>query len=150
MHRMLVVLSLCLAGCATVPPAQRAHLDSGDAGVYGLIHKDGHLTDKRYRLTKRPDRWVMEDKLPDGSWEDFTCEKDCLLRDSTESDIASWMGRIPEGASVACVHNTAFALCRFMRAGSEERRYRLIALITGTPIPLWLQRLEEADAKAAR
>jgi hypothetical protein len=125
-------------------------LDQTDVGVYGLIHRDGHLTEDRYRLLKGEGRWEIEAITPGGEWENITCEVDCQLSASSDADVEFFMGaKPPPGMSATCVHNKAFAFCRVEETVSGRRHYRLIALITGDPIHMKLQRMEDPSSGAA-
>jgi hypothetical protein len=143
--RFVTALGVGLLGaCAATTATQRqGKLDASDVGVYDIVHRDGHLTDMRFRLVEGPERWKLEQKKPDGSWDDVTCEEHCLLVDSSYEDVKGFMnGEPPPGMWARCIHNTAFAFCRVTGPGAGDRRYTLVALTTANPTPIKLQRIE--------
>jgi len=145
MKRLFTVfLFFSLTACAN-PPSNPPDptLDGSDAGIYGVLHRDGHLIDKKLRLVRGAERWQLENLRTDGSWEDVTCEKNCQLVESTNADIQRFMNsEMRPGMRARCIHNIAFAFCRVTEQDSEERRYMLIGLITVQPIPVKLERLK--------
>jgi hypothetical protein len=65
MNRRFAVLlaAIGIGACLATPPLEtQGTLDSSDAGVYGLIHRDEHLTDKRYRMVQGTERWRLEEE----------------------------------------------------------------------------------------
>ena len=120
-----------------------AALDMQDAGQYTFIHKDGHVTNSVSRLSFANGRWKLEDRKEDGTWDDVTCEKNCLLVDSTQKDVEYFMGgKPPPGLAAECIHNQAFAFCRVTKQGSDIRKYLFIALTQQRPIPINLKKIK--------
>lgn len=119
-------------------------LDNHDVGKYAVIHKDGHVTNKIFRVVHSDTRWEIEDRKQNGEWDDVTCEKGCILMESKEKDIEYFMGgKAPAGMVAECIHNQAFAFCRITKEGDKNRRYLFIALTQHGPIPINLQRINE-------
>jgi hypothetical protein len=119
-------MTCALAASAAEPPLS---FDQSDVGLYGLIHADGHLTDMRFRLTKGPDRWRLEQTQDDGTWEDVTCEATCQFQTSSREEVTSFTaGTLPSGWSARCLHNHAFAICR-MEGPDLAREYALVGLV---------------------
>lgn len=116
-------------------------LDRADEGVYALVHKDGHVTKKIARLGQQDGRWRLEDRKPDGSWEDVTCGKACALMETTPEQVTRFLdGTALQGTAMQCLHNQAFAFCRVESAG--RRRYYMLAFAGGAVIPLEWVRLD--------
>ena len=145
MNRILIfVLLIFLASCANAPNEQKQiFIDDSDIGVYGAIHRNGQLTDKRFRMVRSNERWEVEDQRPDGSWENVTCEKSCVLVESAAKDVKRFMGgEPPPGMWAGCLHNSAFAFCKVVKQGSAERRYVLVGLVADQVIPIQLMRIK--------
>ncbi len=128
MNRALVLAAFLLA-----TPALAA-LDQSDAGEYAVVHRDGHVTDMVFRAVWQKGQWSIERPQPDGTWDDVTCESDCVLADSSAVDIERFFGELPKGVDAECVHNKAFAFCR----GTDDtapgkRHYLLVALAKSPP-----------------
>ncbi|MDR0673166.1 MAG: hypothetical protein LBF93_05825 [Zoogloeaceae bacterium] len=123
-------------------------LDKADEGVYALVHKDGHVTKKIARLGQQDGRWRIEDRKPDGSWEDVTCEEGCALIETTPAQVTRFLeGTALQGTTMQCVHNPAFAFCRVERAG--RRSYYMLAFSGGAVIPLKWVRLDAETLEPA-
>lgn len=135
LHALILVLSLLL-------PASVHALDATDVGTYRLLDKDRKPTSKVLRLTRGTTAWRVEDKQPDGSWLDVTCEGGCVLSTSTRSDHKRFFPADDVSqVSMTCVHNMAFTLCRYARKATPgERGYVFVALTEKYPIPLGLAR----------
>lgn len=117
-------------------------VDTKDAGMYAIVHRDGHTTQKIFRVRRVSSSWVLEDKRSDGTWKDVTCEADCVLRESAPADLRRFFSPTQlEQLSPSCIHNTAFAFCNYTRAGSKQRAYVMVALVTGRPLLINLARL---------
>jgi hypothetical protein len=126
-------------------PASASALDAADVGTYAVIHRDGHVTDFTFFVSLTDGAWNIEERKPDGSWSNVTCQGDCVLRASGPQDIARFF---PADAlakiSPSCVHNSAFALCTFTASSRpESKSHVLIALITPQPTPLPLKKLAD-------
>ena len=117
--------------------------DVSNSGYFAIVHKDGHVTKKIFRVSKKNNKWSLEDKKRDGTWQDVTCEQDCILSVSTNQDIERFMGgKPPKGITAECIHNSAFAFCSLSKTGMKNRKYLLVALVTKSPIPIKLKRLD--------
>ncbi len=117
-------------------------IDASDVAIYRVISVKNEPTQKLMRLVGKPGAWRIEDKQPDGTWRDVTCEGGCKLEESTEGDFKRFFPADDLTAvTMTCVHNTAFAVCRYSRkAVAGERGYVFVALTEEHPIPLRLQR----------
>lgn len=134
MSRVFALLALML----TTPAL--AALDPSDAGEYAVVHRDGHVTEMVFRTAWQEGKWSIERRMPDGTWDNVTCETDCVLADSSPADIERFFGKLPEGVHAECTHNKAFAFCR----GTDDalpgkRRYLLVALKTSPPVVIKLE-----------
>jgi hypothetical protein len=128
----------CLAALLLMPVAALA-LDASDVGVYAVVHRDGHVTAKAFRVLQVEGRWQVEDRKPDGTWENVTCEADCVLEDSTAADVERFLGKLMAGELAGCVHNKSFAFCRVTDDSHPgERQYLLVALTQEQPVVLRL------------
>ena len=128
----LVVVAFLMAPAAVA-------LDQSDVGVYAIVHVDGHVTNKLFRVLHPNGGWKVEDKRPDGSWEDVTCEAQCILVESSAADVERFLGKAPKGARAECIHNSAFAICRATnKAKPSTRQYLFVALTEQRPIALRL------------
>lgn len=117
-------------------------LDKADEGVFALVHQNGQVTKKIARLSHSGERWRIEDRKPDGSWEDVTCESACVLEETSQEQVTKFLAGTPlEGLSMECVHDQAFAFCR---SGEEpvSRAYHMLAFVNGSVIPLNWVRLD--------
>lgn len=99
-------------------------------------------TEKVLKLVRGSSNWRVEDKRPDGTWQDVTCEQSCVLSDSSDSDLERFFpGKNLTNMAMACVHNTAFAICRFVVPEHPDRpQYAFVAFIEGGLAHLRLQR----------
>jgi hypothetical protein len=128
----------CLAVLLLMPIAALA-LDASNAGVYAVVHRDGHVTAKAFRLLIQEGRWQIEDRKPDGTWENVTCEVDCVLGDSTAADVERFLGKLMAGERAECLHNKSFAFCRVDdESHPGEQQYLLVALTQQRPIVMRL------------
>jgi hypothetical protein len=114
-------------------------LDKADEGIYALVHRDGHITQKIARLSQPDGHWRLEDRKPDGSWEDVTCEDACALAVTTPDQVAKFLqGTALDGIAMECVHDQAFAFCRSGNTG--VRSYYMLAFSGEAIIPLkWVR-----------
>lgn len=126
----------------TTVAGEASAIDASDVASYRVISTKNEPTQKIMRLEGGPGAWRIEDKQPDGTWKDVTCEGGCRLEDSTESDFKRFFPADDLTAvKMTCLHNAAFALCRYSRkAVVGERGYVFVALTEQYPIPLRLQR----------
>ena len=117
-------------------------IDATDVATYRIISVKNEPTQKLLRLAGGPGAWRVEDKQPDGTWQDVTCEGGCKLEESAEGDFKRFFPVDDLSAvKMTCLHNTAFALCRYSRRSVVgERGYVFVALTGKYPIPLRLDR----------
>lgn len=119
-------------------------LEQSAAGTYAIVHSDGHITDRLFRVTSLSGRWKLEDKKADGTWSDVTCQRDCELQASAAEHIQ----RIFTPAELAkitpdCVHNMAFAFCAYtVKTNPGAVGYVLMALVRDKPTPIRLARVK--------
>jgi len=137
MHIRLVV-PLVLAALA----ADASAIDATDVGTYRVISVKNEPTQKLMRLAGSPGAWRIEDKQSDGTWQDVTCEGGCRLQESRDRDFKRFFPADDLSAvKLTCLHNNAFALCRYGRESVPgERGYVFVALTELHPIPLRLER----------
>lgn len=134
-------LLACL--CLLAIPTPALALEATDVGTYAVIHRDGHVTGFTFFVSLTGTRWDVEQRQSDGAWANVTCERDCVLQESTRDDIA----RFFPAATLAeitpsCVHNSAFAFCDYrLRSRPGSKGYVFVALVRARPIPLGLKRL---------
>lgn len=145
MNVYYATLACALALAAAVPTSAQA-LDESDVGIYLVVNVQGQVTTKDFRLTKKDSGWAIEDRRPDGQWVDVTCVGDCVLRQSAKAAIQRFFSPdtlqqiVPD-----CIHNVAFAFCRYSLAKDPAfRGYALVALTQQKPITL---RLAKVGAK---
>ena len=117
-------------------------IDATDVATFRVVSVKNEPTQKLMRLAGRPGAWRIEDQQPDGTWQDVTCQGGCQLGESNESDFKRFFPSDDlSGVKMTCVHNKAFALCRYSRASVPgEKGYVFVALTEQYPIPLRLQR----------
>ena len=117
-------------------------MDATDIGTYRVISVNNEPTQKLFRIAGGPGAWRIEDKQPDGTWLDVTCEGGCTLEASKQSDFKRFFPVDDLSAvKMTCLHNTAFAVCRYSRkAVPGEKGYVFVALTEEYPIALRLER----------
>ena len=125
--------------------APQAHaLTEADAGEYALVHRDGSVTNKVFRVRQVEGAWRLEDKKPNGQWEDVTCVSDCRLRESSQADLQRFFA--PSDLAqikVACVHNMSFAFCSYSLLSQQSvQSHLMVALVTAQPIHMRLARVK--------
>src|SRR5262245_48673681 len=105
-------------------------LDASDIGVYRVLNQQGEPTQKLFRLAGNVGAWRIEDKQPDGRWVDITCEGGCELKPSSRADHQRFFpGDDLSNVSMSCLHNNAFAFCRYSRGSVPgEQGYVFVAL----------------------
>ena len=119
-------------------------LDASDHATYVVVHKDGHLTSSSFRVSQtQQGQWTLEQRMPDGGWNDVTCEGDCRLQESQPEHISRFFTtKDLEQINPNCVHNKAFAFCRYsLRTDAAFRGYLFVALMNPQPITLRLARV---------
>lgn len=119
-----------------------------DIATYSLNGKDGRPSGMEMRLSKSNGKWVMEGKKeePNAPWKNISCDTGCEYRVSTNAEeeeyLASFPGDMLSRFEISCIQNIAGAFCRLTKKNdSSKGGYALIALVTGKPIPMSLQRL---------
>lgn len=132
----LVLVAMLLAARANA-------FDDSNVGTYALIHKDGHVTDSVFFVSKANGAWQLEQRNKNGDWSNVTCERDCVLSISRESDIERFIpSHVRQQSDFQCIHNSAFAFCKYVtRADAKKGGFTLIALVTKTPTPIFLKKL---------
>ncbi|HEY1028551.1 MAG TPA: hypothetical protein VGE28_13120 [Pseudomonas sp.] len=138
--KKLTALPLALALTSSLAGAGEI-LDS-DTGTYVLLGRDSAPTEVFYRLSKQDGEWVMHGKQAGSTWTNISCDSGCDYRKTTHDEItayfpADWVAN----TDIACIQNIAQAFCRFTaKTDPGKTGHVLIALVTGTPIPMFLQR----------
>jgi hypothetical protein len=118
-------------------------LDESDVGIYLVVNVQGKVTTKDFRLTKKHSGWAIEDRRPSGEWVDVTCVGDCVLRQSGTADLQRFFsGDVLLQIVPDCIHNVAFAFCRYSLVKDPAfRGYALVALTQQKPIMLRLAKV---------
>jgi hypothetical protein len=133
--RIFILITLFLLTAPTYA------FDSSNAGQYAMVHRDGYVTNKVLRVVHSNNRWKIEDRKENGTWDDVTCEKGCKLSVSKKTDVEYFMGgKAPKGLSAECINNQAFAFCAISKVGESRKRYLFVALVQQGPIPISLVR----------
>ncbi|MBA6421059.1 MULTISPECIES: hypothetical protein [Pseudomonas] len=128
---LLVVLAVTsLTACALVPQVDSSlTFDASDESIYGLVRRDGELSERRIRLVGGAERWQLLDQTDDGRWVDVTCTEHCLLAVASPDEVQRILrNKAMSDESARCMHNIAFAICRITNRGTSARRYLLVAL----------------------
>jgi hypothetical protein len=117
-----------------------------DVATYVLTRQDGSPTGMQMRLAKVNDKWFMEGKNGSAPWKNISCDKGCEYRASTNSERETFLAALPTGMQkqfdIACIQNSANAFCRLTKKDSPSKGgYAFVALVTGKPVPMTLQRL---------
>src|SRR3989339_164878 len=125
MNRLLYIISLMILSVSSYA------LDTSDVGTYAVIHRDGHVTDFTFFVSLSGDRWNVEQKKPNGTWTNVTCERDCVLHESNNNEIVHFFSASAlTEIKPSCVHNTAFAFCTYsLRAKPASKDYIFFALV---------------------
>jgi len=133
MHR---ILALALLVFSNVALSQ----DILETGQFAVVHTDGHVTNKIFRVVNGNGKWRVENKKENGNWEDVTCEIDCILSKSQPNQIAEFFHNKPLGDSeVECVHNQAFAFCTLLT--NSVKTNVLVAFTPQSPVHVPLKKL---------
>lgn len=119
-----------------------------DIATYSLNDKDGQPTGMLIRLSKVNNKWVMEgkEKGANAAWKNISCDYGCEYRVSTQMEHETYLALFPtimqNQFDISCIQNVANAFCRLKNKNNPSKGgYTLIALVTGKPIPMSLQRL---------
>ncbi|WP_156948395.1 hypothetical protein [Marinobacterium jannaschii] len=111
-----------------------------DTGEFAVVHVDGHVTNKVFRVINQDDKWRVEDKKDNGKWEDVTCEVDCILSKSKPEHIAEFFhNQFPQNTEIECVHNQAFAFCSLLK--NSAKTSVLVAFTPQAPIHVKLKKI---------
>lgn len=119
-----------------------------DIATYSLTGKDGQPSGMQMRLTKTNGKWVMEGKEKGtlAPWKNISCDTGCEYRASTNAELKTYLlsfpGDMQTRFDISCIQNMANAFCRLTKKDDPSKGgYSLIALVTGKPMPMSLQRL---------
>lgn len=110
-------------------------------GTYAIVHKDGGVTSKQFRVTWMEGGWHLLDRKEDGTWSDVSCSRGCRLKEARPDQTQRYLGHADDRHG-ACIHNTAFAFCSDRSVGMDTQ-YTLVVLTKGTPIPVQVKRLND-------
>jgi hypothetical protein len=137
-----LILAFTLSGLTAIQ-AFAGEISQSDTGTYVQLGKDQLPTGLYYRLSQNNGKWLMEGKLPGGSWKDITCDSGCEYRKTTDTEVLSYFP--PDwiaNSNIACIQNIAQAFCRFSPKNEPNKAgYVIIALVTGKPIPMFIKRV---------
>jgi hypothetical protein len=113
-----------------------------DNGMYLVVNTKGEVTTKAFRVSQRGTEWVVEDKKPDGSWSDVTCEASCRMSVSSEANIQQFFPSTTlSQITPDCIHSHAFAFCGYsLKNNVTFRGYLFVVLTERQPIVLRLAR----------
>jgi hypothetical protein len=127
--------------------SQAQALTEADVGEYAVIHRDGSVTNKVFRVRQVEGAWRLEDKKPNGQWEDVTCVSDCKLRESSQADLERFF--MPSDLAqikVSCMHNVSFAFCSYSPLSQPNvQGYVLVALVATQPVHIRLARAKTSS-----
>lgn len=119
-----------------------------DVATYSLSGKDGKPSGMMLRLEKSNGKWIVygKKKEPTDPWKNISCDAGCDYRASTAAESRGYLsvfpGEMPKKFEIACIQNKANAFCRLtMKSNPQKGGYALVALVTGKPVPMTLQRL---------
>ena len=135
---------LLLALLLAVAPMAQA-LDASDQGEYQIVRVDGTLGTMQMKLFRQGKQWMMDGRqLPEKQWSEVCrATGECKLVDADAQDMATWKKTLPaqlQSWRLDCIKNVAMAFCRAQNQ-EKERVYVMVALVSGTPQPIMLQRL---------
>jgi hypothetical protein len=134
-------LLVCAASFLACPSASFA-LGTQDVGMYRLLNVRAQPTATVFQLVRTGDEWKILWQQQEGNWIDVTCEADCRLRPSSAADLKRFFpGDDLTKVDMSCLHNKAFAFCRYMtESTSREPGYVVVTLTTVQPVWLKLRR----------
>ncbi len=114
-----------------------------DIGTYLIVNTKGEITTRAFRVLQRGKEWIVEDRKPDGSWADVTCEADCKMSVSSGAQIEQFFpSSTLSQITPDCIHSKAFAFCGYsLKTNAAFRGYLFVALIERQPIVLRLARV---------
>jgi hypothetical protein len=144
MKKIILAISVFIIFMSSFAVA--SEISEFDVAAYALIGKNGQPTNMQMRLSKSKGTWVMEGREAPGEWKSLSCDKGCEYRTSTKHEEDMYLAAFPksmhEKFDIACIQNMASAFCRLTKKDDPEKGgYALIALVTGKPMPIQLQRL---------
>lgn len=120
-----------------------------DVATYSLSGKDGKPSGMQLRLDKSNGKWIVYGKKKESTdpWKNISCDAGCDYRASTMAESMLYLnvfpGEMPKKYEIACIQNMANAFCRLtMKSNPQKGGYALVALVTGKPVPITLQRLD--------
>ena len=136
--RYFAILIMCFTAAVSFA------FETSNAGMYAVVHKDGYVTNFHFSVSQQSGTWNIQQRLNNGQWKNVTCERDCILKVSSESEIENFIPQdIRARQKYECIHNSAFAFCAYSPVDDMTRRgYALIALVTKKPIPIRLKKIE--------
>ena len=144
MMRKLLLVSLVQLASFSVLAGEISDMD---IATYSLTGKDGKPTGTQMRLSKPDGKWLMEGKqAPSAPWKNVSCDKGCEYRTSLISEQGAYLASFPvdmqKQFDIACIQNVANAFCRLTnKSDASKGGYALIALVSGKPVPMSLQRI---------
>lgn len=119
-----------------------------DIGTYELSGKDGQPSGMQMRLSRSNGKWVMEGKESESKapWKNISCDTGCEYRTSTSVERNTYLVSLPANMQnrfdISCIQNMASAFCKLTKKDNPAKGgYVFIALVTGKPVPMSLQRL---------
>ena len=144
MKKLILAISVFIILISSFTVA--SEISEFDVATYVMIGKNGQPTKMQIRLSQSKGTWVMEGREAPGEWKSISCDKGCeyrtLTKDEEDKCLAAFPKSMLEKFDVACIQNMASAFCRFTKKDDPEKGgYVLIALVTGKPTPIQLQRL---------
>lgn len=114
LHRSVVSM---LLGAMLLASAQA--MDASDAGTYVAVDPEGAPIGKVLRVSRQGVRWRFEDRQPDGSWVDVSCQGGCDHQPASEADIVRIFGSPPPPhLRPDCIFNQQYAFCRIHAVGA--------------------------------
>jgi hypothetical protein len=118
-------------------------LDQSDAGMYNVVRRDGTVANMTFMVAFIENRWSVLRQKPGNSWEDVTCEGDCVLRESKDSDLSRFFNAQDlSELALSCIHNKAFAFCRYdWKTAARPRGYVFVSLIESSPLHIQVARV---------
>src|SRR5678810_122493 len=144
MSKLLLIAVVCL----TPLSALAGEISDFDIGTYSLTGRDGQPSGMQMRLSKTNGKWVMEGKEKEAlaPWKNISCDTGCEYRAATKAEheayLSSFPADMPRQFDIACIQNMANAFCRITKKDDPSiGGYALIALVTGKPVPMSMQRL---------
>jgi hypothetical protein len=118
-------------------------ISSKDAGTYVVLGKDRKPSKLFYRLSLDGYAWKMEGKKASGGWENISCTQGCQYKPTPSQDAASFLPiAMRQSYDMACIQNIAQAFCRYsLKSNASQGGYVVVALVTGKPTPILVQRV---------